>query len=728
MTGEPTSSCAQCGLPVRTGGKRAPAHSEGPGPFCCTGCGLAWHLSSDPLSEGSGSVADESSARNRPDARLQARVALCAFLAMGVMVFSLALYGEHLPGGDSAGFDSESARALQGIYRMGALLLATPVVHLLGVPLAATVIRGRRWLSADALILLGSAAAYSMSVWNTFAEGGQVYYETATMVLVLYSLGRLLDVRAKVRARAELCLLAPDALEQATLLSADGEEQRVSAEVLRPGDRIRVRPGETVAADGSILEGGAFVDTATLTGEAQPRSVREGDLVLAGSRSVDGSFVVLVEHGVGARLRDEVQELMRAAFARPSRYVRLADRVAAGLLPIVLLAALGAGLYHGLQLGPRQGLWVALSVVLISCPCALGIATPLAFWLALGEAWRRGILVRGADVLERLAAARHLFFDKTGTLTDGEFQLESIQPGPAAGGRGADELLRLAASMEVGSEHPIGRALRRAGAEDAPLLPISDFRALPGEGIEARVEGRSLRLCRADGAPREAAPESFASASSLVRLEDEDGARMATFELSTRARVEAPCVLAAVRALGYEPSVLTGDNRGAGAALSAELDIPVESELDPAQKLARLAARRDGGSIYIGDGLNDTAALAEADVGIAVWGGSPGCMEVADVSFLVSGLEPLPGLLLLARKAVRVARLNLLWAFSYNAIGLYFAVMGRLTPILAACAMVASSALVALHSRRALSESTSSRPRAGESASPAPRSAASLAG
>ncbi|MFT5154605.1 MAG: Cu+-exporting ATPase, partial [Planctomycetota bacterium] len=621
---------------------------------------------------------------------------------------------ERMSGGATGELEGETAAALQGMYRLGALLMATPVMHLLGAPLAWAVFSRKHWLSSDALILLGSGAAYVLSVWNTFAGGGEVFFETATMVLVLFSLGRWLDVRAKSRARGELDVLAPDLMERAARI-VGGDEETVSADQLRRGDQIRVRPGESLAADGHVRSGAASVDSSSLTGESQPRAAKVGDELFAGTRVIDGSLVIEVERVSGERLRDEIESLMKAALARPSSHVRIADRVAAILLPLVLVLALAAGSYHAWKQSPLEGLWVALSVVLISCPCALGIAIPLAMWNAIGEAWRRGVLVRGGDVFERLASVRHLFLDKTGTLTDGEFQLEGTLLSAEAATQTAAELLRIAASLEWGSEHPIGRALAREGRKTGKLYEVSEYRSIPGEGVEGVVGGRPYFL----GKSREAASEldeKLTPGSTLVELRLNGGPSLARFELSSRPRPEASRVLQELRAMHFHPRVLTGDGESAGAALARELDIAVVSNLNPAQKLEHLERAHEGGVAYVGDGLNDSAALAEADVGIAVCGASPTCLRAADVSMLVPGLDALPDLFQLAKRAVRVARLNLVWAFSYNAVGLSLAVMGRLTPIMAALAMVFSSAAVVIHSRRVVGGAAEQRDRRNDQA------------
>ena len=660
----PRATCAHCGLPCADAGQAAS--------FCCSGCFLAHRLRGSDL-EGA------------PD-RLFARVVLSAFLSMGVMVFSLSLYGALLdPGASGAG---ETAGALRGVLRLGAMAFAVPVFALLGLPLWDAVVSLRRWLSSEALVLAGSSAALVASSWNTLRGGGEVWFDTATMVLLLYSLGRWLEVRARERARSELGALAAEREAPAARLGPAGEQAVAIGELVR-GDRVRVRPGEVVPVDGRVLEGRSFVDASALTGEEEPESLGPGARVLAGSRLVDGSLVVEAEAVGGERLRDAVARLLEAALEARAPSVRLADRLAGVLLPVVLALAVATPILHWRDLGPEGALLAGLSVVLISCPCALGIAVPLAFWTALGAAWRSCVLVRGGDVLERLARARRVLFDKTGTLTVGTPELVSVE-----GLDGLDErrVLELAAALEVGSEHPLARGVRAAWAARGAGAPpsVEDFRALPGVGVEGTLDGRRWRLQRAAGAD---------DGRTAVELVDDAGRARGRLVFRARLAEGARESVTALRARGLELGVLTGDRAGPAGALARELDLDVESGLSPADKLARVSAA-GAGTVFVGDGLNDAAALAAADVGVSVAGGSAASLEAASVNLLRPGLGGLVELVELSQGAVRTARFNLAWACAYNAVGLGLAVAGRLSPIFAAFAMVASSAFVVLNSAR----------------------------
>lgn len=676
------ATCAHCGLPAR-----GPARG-GRDPFCCVGCELAWHLS--------GRLGDDEGDR------LLTRIVLGAFLSMGVMVASLSLYGADLGGGRAAEMGSEAARALTGLARLAACALALPVVVLLGLPLAEAVTRGGRWLSAHGLVLLGSGAALALSLWHTVAGGGQVYFETVAMVLVLVSLGRWLDARSRERARRLFSRLARESTPAAVRVEGDGE-RKIDPAAIAVGDRLRVRPGEPLPVDGRVLEGRAFVDASSLTGEERPRAVVPGDRVLAGTTPLDGALLVEAEAVAGGLVRDRIEALLEEALASDGRLLRLADRVARAVMAVAAAIALVTLVVHGLRAGLGEGLLRALAVMLISCPCALGIATPLAFWGALAGAWRRGVLIRGSDVLERLARARRVVFDKTGTLTEPVLELARVE---LLGAASPESALELAAALELGSEHPLGASLRCAwlagGARRLADLPaVTDFAVRPGVGVCGRIGGELVELRRAE---RPGSPDTVVE---LVR----GGVPAAAFHLESRIAAGVPEAVAELRARGLDLRILTGDSAGPARRAAERLGVPVEAELLPQEKLERVRALGERGTVVVGDGLNDAAALAAADVGIAVAGASPRSVGASEVSFVRGGVPELPALLSLARGAVSTARWNLAWAFSYNVAGWWLAATGRLTPVFAAAAMAASSVIVVVSTASAVERRRPRSPR-----------------
>ena len=746
------TACALCGLPTQRPVQGTGATRELS--FCCYGCRTVHALVAEdvaagvPLAEAMGGAGLDLASpccrgilRGDPALEaehLQSRLMINAILAMMVMASSLALYSEAL-----REWEAEGA-GVRMLLQLAMLAFATPAVLLLAVPILEDAVltwRLRRRLTTSALIALGSLAAYLLSVYAVFIGEGGTYFETATMTLLLVTLGRWLDARSLARGDAALQALIAAAPEETSLLAPDGSESRVPVTQLSPGNRIRLRPGEALAVDGRILEGLAHIDEASITGEARPADKGPGDPVYAGTTNLDGGLVVEVRHVGEERVMGHLIRLLDESRLHRASIEQLADRIAARFVPTVLALASLTFLYWSATVGFERGLIVALSVLLIACPCALGIATPLAIWTAVGRAARAGIFVRDHQSLEALARARRVFFDKTGTLSTGEVQLAEVllagegEVGGSVGavprtgaGRGsaatalgdasADALLALAAALEARSEHPFARAIRRAAEARALALPeVAAFRALPGLGVVGRVSERpeevfigSPRLMDRQGLALEgelaATVERLGADGHNVVLVGWQGAVRAVIALRETLRPEAARAVAALRRRGMEVEILTGDARPAATALARRLEVPVRAELLPEDKLRIVAeagqgdARRRGTTVLVGDGVNDAPALARADIGIALGTGADVTREAADLSFLGSDLRQVDWALDLARRGYRTIAWNLAWAFAYNLLGIAWAMAGKLHPILAALAMVLSSALVVANSLR----------------------------
>jgi Cu2+-exporting ATPase len=613
------------------------------------------------------------------------------------MVFSLSLYGVYL---DPLAKEHGAAQdALTGVFRVGAMALALPVLLLIGAPLLDAVLATRRWLSADALVVASAAAAFAYSAWNTLCGTGEVYFETAAVVLALFGLGRWLETRARERAAEALRRVLPER-ERAVLVVEDGRERAVDPRAVRRGQLVRALPGDVLAVDGLVERGRAFVDGSALSGEAEAKRLGAGDAALAGARLLDGALLIRAERVAGERLRDGIERTLAEALASRPPHVRLADRLASWLLPAALcVAALTATWTWGTR-GGEAALLAALAVILIACPCALGIATPLAYWTAVERVWRRGVLVRNGAVLERLARVDTVLFDKTGTLTNGSLELIDVRP-LEPGTLSPAEVLRAAASLERAGAHPIARAVCAAAraradahADIGLLFEPDDVHALPGRGIAGRFGGSAWALVRSEPGT----PVGREAGHTCVRLE-RDGIAVGELELAAVPRPEARAVLAALRERRFTLGVLTGDAEPAAQALARALDVPVEARLSPLDKVARLRAC-GGRAAFVGDGLNDAPALAAAGVGISMAEGAAATLEAADVNLLRDGLGELPELFDTARRALGAARLNLAWAVVYNAAGMALAASGRLTPVFSAAAMVLSSAAVVWNTRR----------------------------
>jgi Cu2+-exporting ATPase len=668
----PLPLCAHCGLPLARVRAR-----PGEAVYCCGGCALAHRLTGG--AEGHGQAAG-----------LLMAVGVGAFLAMNVMMLSFVLYSGR----------AEADRATgESWVRWALLLLATPALVLLGGPfLTRGFHRVRAFeLDTDALIVIGVTAAYLLSARSVLLGEGPLYLDTAMGILLFVTVGRYLEAASRARTTDALATLVSQMPADALRVRDEGEE-RVPLAALVPGDRIRVRPGERLPVDGVVVEGEASVSEAEITGEPLPRPRGPRDPVSAGTLNLDGSLVVEVRRTGALTTLARIVRLVEEARAGRYPFAPLVDRLVRIFVPLVLGLALATFAYWTWSAGTGQGLMNALSVLLIACPCAIGIATPLASTAAAGRAAAAGVLVRHGETFERLARSRRVFLDKTGTLTGGVPMLVDVRPAPGVDER---DLLALAAGLEAHSEHPLAASVREAAAARgiAPVA-ITDFRALPARGVVGRHEGRELRLGRADFVGE--TPHLAEPGASIVHL-SRDGAWLGALVFRDSVRPSAAEAVASLRAAGLAVEVLSGDQRAAVDASVANLPgVVASAELLPEAKLERIdrAIRRGESPVMVGDGINDAPALSGAAVGVTLESGTDLAREVADVTILGGDLRRLPWLVGLARRTLRTARFNLFWAFFYNAIGLTLAVQGRLHPLFGAVAMVASSLLVVLHSQR----------------------------
>lgn len=736
-------TCALCGMPTHR--HITATFNDERLHFCCYGCHYIYDIVAPEVAKGVDlpqAMAEAGLDLNAPCCRgvihgdpaeeadhLLSRLMLNAFLAMMVMVLSLALYSDF--------FFNEWGEIGQGVRSMlqvTAMLFATPAVLLLAVPIlenALFTFRVYRQLSTSALIAIGSLAAYGLSVYATFTGQGHTYFETATMTLLLVTLGRWLDAKAKVDGSQALDELLARAPVEASLIEAS-QEIRTPVEALRVGDQIRVRPGENFAVDGRVIDGQGSVNEANITGESEPAYKGAGSTVYAGTTNVDGSFVVEATHVGEERVMGKLVRLLDEARLHRSPIERLADRVAAYFVPLVILLATATFVFWTWQVGFEQGLLTALAVLLIACPCALGIATPLAVWAGLGRAAQEGILIRDSMTLEKLSRLHRVFFDKTGTLTTGQPTLAKISM--ADEGRLGDweideagewqpthdlddsrenlrHLLQLAASLEHHSEHPLARAIEAAAAgQDIPLLPITQFQAIPGQGIKGQIQAQTIYLGSWRLIEQQRLILPYRLQRNRQKLEQAGlslvyvgwgGRVQGLLGFVETIRPQAGAMLAEMRRQGLQVEVLTGDSETAADVLSHNLQVKVQSQLLPHDKVSLVEqAETDGSVAMVGDGLNDAPALARASVGIALGCGADVTREAADVSLLGSDLSQINWLLGLARRTYQTIGWNLAWAFAYNLIGIVLAMAGYLHPVLAAVAMVVSSALVVGNSLR----------------------------
>jgi Cu2+-exporting ATPase len=639
-------------------------------------------------------------ALRRETSDLLLRFGTAAFFSMQVMLFTAGLYAGYFQG-----IDARYAR----LFRWLCFLLSTPVVFYSGAPFLRGALRGARHgvFGMDALVFLGAFSAYGYGT-ASLVLGGDVYFDTATMIVTLVLLGRYIEAGARARAAEGISRLVRLAPVTARKAIPGGGTIDVPVASLSTGDLVEIVPGERMPVDGNVVEGGSEADEALLSGESAPVPKTAGDPVVAGSLNGTGRLLVRVA-GTGAdTVLSRIVQAVEEAQARKAPIQRTADRVVRFFVPAILLVAAGT-VFFGLHGGslPHAALMAGIAVLVVACPCALGLATPLAVLVGTTSAQARGILVRGGDVLEQAAGVRCVLFDKTGTLTLGRPRLTDVQ----GIGIGREEALRLAASLESSSEHAIGRAIAEAFPA-AGRLPVHGFLAHPGEGIEGEIDGvryllgRPELLERFGVAVHGEASRAYAALSAARRTAVflSDGSRLlAILATEDALRPEAAVAVSLLRTSGTAVAMVTGDDPGVAARVAAEAGIDdIRARVTPEGKReeVRRARKRFGPVLVVGDGVNDAPALAEADVGVAMGRGTGLAIHSAGATLMTEDLLRIPAFLALSRATMRVIRQNLFWAFSYNLAAIPLAVAGKLHPIAAAAFMVGSSLLVVGNSLR----------------------------
>jgi heavy metal translocating P-type ATPase len=620
-------------------------------------------------------------------------------------------------------------------WQLVLMALAAPVVTWCAAPFYRRAWQAARHggASMDTLVSLGVLASTGWSLYTILAHGddgagpggwglllrpgGSIYLDVAAGVVTFVLAGRLFEARATERAGDALLALAALGAREASRLEADDEtECRVPVASLAVEDRVVVRPGETVAADGVVLRGAATVDTSAMTGESVPTEVAEGDTVLAGAVAAGGRLVLRATRvGEGTQLA-ALQRLVERAQLEKAGAQRLADRVSGVFVPVVV--ALAAGTLAGwLLVGQPAGSAVAacLAVLIIACPCALGLATPTAFLVASGRGAQLGVFLKGHQALESARGVDTVVWDKTGTLTTG--RVEVVEVAAAVGSLPAAEMLALAAAIEDGSEHPLARAVAdHARREGLPRRPVTRFQAWAGQGAGGEVITEagaravvvgSLRFLASRGAhpppelaaKREAAERTGRSVVGVAV----DGEVTGLITLADTVRPSAAAAVVSLSGMGLSTVLLTGDSRATARTVAGQVGIDeVIAEVLPSDK-ARVIARlqREGRSVaMVGDGVNDAPALAGADLGLGLVTGTDLALAASDVILVRDDLEVVPAALALARATLRTIRGNLAWAFGYNVVALPVAALGLLNPLVAAAAMALSSALVVSNSLR----------------------------
>lgn len=627
------------------------------------------------------------------------RLFVAGFGMMQVMMYAIPAY---LAGkGDVMSFETSQ------LLRWASLVLTLPVVLYAAAPFFQRALRDvkLRRLGMDVPVALGVGTAFAASCWATFTGTGEVYFDSVAMFVFFLLCGRYLEMLARqraVRGVEELGKVLPAFAERFTAWPG-GEVEQVAVSVLAPGDVVRVKPGESIPADAVVVDGESAANEALLTGESRPVAKHAGCSVIGGTINIASPLVLRIEQvGDSTRLA-AIQRLMERSAAEKPRVVQLADRVAAWFVAVLLVLAVATALGWAMR-DPAAALWVFVSVLVVSCPCALSLATPVALTVGTDRLARLGVLVTRGHAIETLARATHFVFDKTGTLTSGEMRLTRTW---VSTGLEVEPALRLAVALEGASEHAIARGLRAAG--EAEGAGVGNLRAVTGRGIEGEVDGRRLRLGQESFvaelvgvAPPGGRPD-FPPTATVVAL-GAAGAWLAWFCLEDELRPEAEALISLLKRAGKQLAILSGDSSEAVAGLAARLGIEdARGALLPEGKqayLATLQQQPDAVVAMVGDGVNDAPVLAQAHVSVAMGRGTELARTQGDIVLLNDNLASLGSGLAVAKRTMRVTRENLWWAFAYNIVAVPLAMAGMVTPWMAGIGMASSSLLVVLNALR----------------------------
>jgi Cu+-exporting ATPase len=608
-----------------------------------------------------------------------------------------------------------------------AFALASPVATWAAWPFHRAAWKNLRHAEAtmDTLVSLGVAAAY---LWSTYAlfftsagdnamtmsmsllgsVGGDhhLYLEVASTTVALILAGRWFESRSKRRAGSALRALLDRGAFEAVVIDASGGERRIPAADLRVGDRFVVRPGERIATDGVVEEGTAGIDTSLVTGESVPRDVAPGDAVTGATIDTNGRLVVRATRVGADTTLAQMARLVADAQSGKAPVQRLADRVAGVFVPVVVaLAVTTLGFWFARTGSFSDAMGPAMAVLIIACPCALGLATPTALLVGTGRGAQMGVLIRGPEVLESTRAVDTVLLDKTGTITTGAMAVVAVEPVPPLA---VADVLRAAAAVEAASEHPIARAVvahaREAGID---LLPVADFRNEPGVGARGTVvlDDRPVEVSVRRAGPAAGTSAVPAGAAATVVEVVVDGRVAGRLALADTVKPSSRSGIAALRDLGLRPVLLTGDNEAIAAAVAAEVGIDpadVVASVLPAGKVAVVRDLQAQGRVVamVGDGVNDAAALAQADLGIAMGTGTDVAIEASDLTLMRAEIPAVVDAVRLSRRTLATIKGNLFWAFAYNVAAIPLAATGLLSPVVASAAMAFSSVFVVSNSLR----------------------------
>ena len=644
-----------------------------------------YHASLIDHSGHAGHGGEDHMAHDLPEEQLRSRLIGSALLAVPVVLLSMVM-AFHFRG-----------------WEWLALALTAPIVFWGGYPFHKAALNAARHRTStmDTLVSIGTLSAF---IWSAVvvisgASGGMaghgmghVYFEVAAAVTVFLLAGRYSEAKAKRSAGAALRALLSLGAKDATVLR-DGDEVRIPAGELTVGDVIVVRPGERVATDGVVIDGASALDASAMTGESVPVDVRAGDSVLGGAVNTYGRILVRANK-VGADTQlARMAKMVAEAQGGKASIQRLADRVSAVFVPAVLIVAaltLAGWLLTGHSVA--AAFTAAVAVLIIACPCALGLATPTAILVGTGRGAQLGVLIKSPQVLETVGGIDTVVLDKTGTVTTGQMSVGAVEP---SAGEDADQVLARAAAVEAASEHPIAAAIvASARKRGAVIAAVSEFANDPGSGVSGMVDGVRVRVARAQ--------DSDGRTSVAVSWDDRE---RGVIRLADQVKPTSAEAIAELKAMGITPVLLTGDNAAVAARVAGEVGIEASDVIAgvlPSQKADAVKRLQAAGKrvAMVGDGVNDSVALATADIGMAMGTGTDAAIEAGDITLVRGDLRTVPTALRLSARTLRIIKQNLFWAFGYNTAAIPLAALGLLNPMIAGAAMAASSVLVVLNSLR----------------------------
>jgi len=598
--------------------------------------------------------------------------------------------------------------------RWSALALAAPVQFWAGWPfLHQAALRARaRQANMDTLIAIGTLAAFTFSTYQVVLGPSHAdhYFDTAALIIAFLLLGRYFEAKAKGRASSAIRTLLELGAKEARVV-VDGAEQMVPVDQVRVGDLIRVRPGEKLPVDGDVIDGASAVDESMLTGESVPVDKQPGDRVAGATINVQGVLTIRATAVGGDTALSQIVRLVEEAQGTKAPVQRLADRISGIFVPVVLLIAVATFAGWWLIGGDAtKGLVAAVAVLIIACPCALGLATPTAIMVGTGQGAAMGVLIKGGEVLERSKRIDTVVFDKTGTLTKGQMTLTDVV---ALDGGDVGELVARAGAVEQGSEHPVGRAVvDGAAAYGASVRPATEFSSVAGHGVRATVDGLVVHVGRRKlmaeigvvlSDDLTAAAERFEAEGKTAILVGWEGQVRGVLAVADTQKDGAPAAVRELRSMGIEVVMITGDNRRTAEAIAAQVGIGrVLAEVLPEDKVTEVLRLQGEGRVVamVGDGVNDAPALVQADLGIAIGTGTDVAIESSDITLLSGNLDGVATAIRLSRRTFRTILQNLGWAFVYNVVLIPVAVAGLLNPIFAGAAMGLSSVSVVSNSLR----------------------------